>query len=119
MVVLDMVRTERGLAFDRFQLDSHSGDLRGPSGQIPLTPKALALLQYLAARPGKLLTKRELLEVLWPRVFVADGALKVCIWLIRRALEDDAQVSRFIETVHRRGYRFIAPVRPLARRAAA
>ena len=114
LVCLDTVVAERGLAFDRFQLDPHSGELRGPSGPIPLTPKALALLQYLAARPGKLVTKRELLEVLWPNVFVADGALKVCIRQIRRALDDDAQVPRFIETAHRRGYRFIAPVRPLA-----
>ena len=99
MVVLEMVKAERGFAFDEFQLDSHSGELRGPSGEIPLTPKALALLQYLAARPGKLVTKHELLEVLWPNVFVADGALKVCIRQIRRALEDDPQVPRFIETI--------------------
>ena len=47
---------------------------------------------------------------MWPGVFVGDGALKVCIREIRRALGDDAQAPRFIETAHRRGYRFIAPV---------
>ena len=59
------------------------------------------------------MTKRELLDALWPDVFVADGALKVCIREIRRALDDDAPAPRFIETAHRRGYRFIAPVTEL------
>jgi pimeloyl-ACP methyl ester carboxylesterase len=99
------------LTFERFQIDPGSGDLQGPSGPVRLTPKALAVLHYLAARPGKLVTKRELLESLWPDVFVADGALKVCIREIRRALDDDARTPRFIETAHRRGYRFIAPVK--------
>ncbi len=102
-----------GVVFDQFQLDPGKGDLQGRSGPVPLTPKAMALLQYLAERPGKLVTKHELLEAIWPNVFVADGALKVCIREIRRALADDARVPRFIETAHRRGYRFIAPVRPL------
>src|SRR5262245_41947442 len=99
------------LVFEHFQIDPESGDLLGPSGPLRLTPKALAVLQYLAVRPGKLVTKRELLESLWPDVFVADGALKVCIREIRRALEDDARTPRFIETAHRRGYRFIARVK--------
>jgi pimeloyl-ACP methyl ester carboxylesterase len=80
------------------------------SGPVPLTPKALALLTYLAAHPSRLVTKAELLDTVWPGVFVADGALKVCIREIRRVLGDDARSPRFIETAHRRGYRFIAPV---------
>ena len=80
------------------------------SGPISLTPKALSLLEYLAARPGRLVKKTELLDAIWPGVFVADGALKVCIREIRSALGDDAQAPRFIETAHRRGYRFIADV---------
>jgi DNA-binding winged-HTH domains len=51
-----------------------------------------------------------LLDALWPDVFVADGALKACILEIRRALGDDAHTPRFIETAHRRGYRFIGDV---------
>jgi pimeloyl-ACP methyl ester carboxylesterase/DNA-binding winged helix-turn-helix (wHTH) protein len=99
------------LAFDRFCLDSDSGDLSGPSGRVPLTPKALAMLQYLASRPGKLVGKDELLDMLWPGVFVADSVIKVCMREIRRALGDDVKAPRFIETAHRRGYRFIAPVK--------
>jgi pimeloyl-ACP methyl ester carboxylesterase/DNA-binding winged helix-turn-helix (wHTH) protein len=98
------------LAFDRFRLDPSSGQLHGESGPIALTPKALSLLEYLASRPGRLIKKDELLDALWPGTFVADGALKVCIREIRRALGDDAQAPRFIETAHRRGYRFIAGV---------
>jgi pimeloyl-ACP methyl ester carboxylesterase/DNA-binding winged helix-turn-helix (wHTH) protein len=98
------------LTFDRFRIDPSSGQLVGESGPISLTPKALSLLEYLAARPGRLVKKTELLDAIWPGVFVADGALKVCIREIRRALGDDAQAPRFIETAHRRGYRFIADV---------
>jgi pimeloyl-ACP methyl ester carboxylesterase/DNA-binding winged helix-turn-helix (wHTH) protein len=96
--------------FDRFRLDSERGQLYGASGPVSLTPKALALLEYLASRPGRLIKKNELLDAVWPGVFVADGALKVCIREVRRALGDDAQAPRFIETAHRRGYRFIADV---------
>src|SRR5262249_17363289 len=97
-------------SFDCFKIDSARGHLYGASGPIALTPKALSLLEYLAARPGRLVKKAELLEAVWPGVFVADGALKVCIREIRRALGADAQAPRFIETAHRRGYRFIADV---------
>jgi pimeloyl-ACP methyl ester carboxylesterase len=102
------------LAFHRFQLDPGRGQLRGESGAIPLTPKAMALLEYLIARAGRLVSKQELLDSLWPRVFVGDGALKVCIREIRRALGEDIKEPRFIETAHRRGYRFIAPIMVLS-----
>jgi pimeloyl-ACP methyl ester carboxylesterase/DNA-binding winged helix-turn-helix (wHTH) protein len=97
-------------AFHPFRLDSVSGQLYGGSGPIPLAPKALSLLEYLVDRPGRLIPKTELLDALWPGVFVGDGALKVCIRQIRRALGDDAEAPKFIETAHRRGYRFIASV---------
>jgi pimeloyl-ACP methyl ester carboxylesterase/DNA-binding winged helix-turn-helix (wHTH) protein len=98
------------LSFDRFHLDLSTGRLIGPSGPIPLSPKALALLEYLAARPGRLIFKEELLGAIWPGVFLGGGALKVCVSEIRRALDDDARKPRIIETAHRRGYRFIAEV---------
>src|SRR5262249_283971 len=98
------------LTFDRFRLDPNSGQLYGDSRPIPLAPKALSLLEYLAERPGRLVKKSELLDAVWPGVFVGDSALKVCIRDIRRALGDDAHAPRFIATAHRRGYRFIAEV---------
>jgi pimeloyl-ACP methyl ester carboxylesterase/DNA-binding winged helix-turn-helix (wHTH) protein/class 3 adenylate cyclase len=101
---------EGRFSFDRFQLDLSSGRLNGPAGSIPLTPKALAVLEYLAARPGQLIAKDEILGAVWPGVFLGEGALKVCISEIRHALGDDARKPRIIETAHRRGYRFIAEV---------
>jgi pimeloyl-ACP methyl ester carboxylesterase/DNA-binding winged helix-turn-helix (wHTH) protein len=100
----------RPLAFGPFCLDPVSGQLRGAAGPLPLTPKALAVLEHLARRPGQLVTKTELIDALWPGVFVGDGALKTCIREIRKALDDDAGAPRYIETAHRRGYRFVAPV---------
>jgi pimeloyl-ACP methyl ester carboxylesterase/DNA-binding winged helix-turn-helix (wHTH) protein/class 3 adenylate cyclase len=102
--------SDLSFTFDRFRLDPGSGQLYGDSRPIPLAPKALSLLEYLAERPGRLVKKSELLDAVWPGVFVGDSALKVCIREIRRALGDDAQAPRFIETAHRRGYRFIADV---------
>src|SRR5262245_25752548 len=104
------------ITFGDFQFDPATADLHGPSGLVQLTPKALELLGYLTSHAGRLVTKRELLDALWPDVFVTDGVLKVCVREIRRALGDDARTPRFIETAHRRGYRFIARVQP--RRAA-
>ncbi len=101
---------ERRFSFDRFQLDLGSGRLSGDAGPIALAPKALAVLEYLAARPGQLISKDEILAAVWPGVFLGDSALKVCVSEIRRALRDDARSPRFIETAHRRGYWFIAPV---------
>jgi pimeloyl-ACP methyl ester carboxylesterase/DNA-binding winged helix-turn-helix (wHTH) protein/class 3 adenylate cyclase len=97
-------------SFDRFQLDLSTGRLSGPSGPIPLTPKALAVLEHLAQRPGRLIGKDELLAAIWPGVFLGEGVLKVCVSEIRSALGDQARNPRIIETAHRRGYRFIAEV---------
>src|SRR6185436_4831761 len=60
-------------------------------------------------RPGRLVAKDELLGAVWPDVFVTSDVLKVTIAEIRKALGDSPKESRFIETAHRRGYRFIAP----------
>jgi pimeloyl-ACP methyl ester carboxylesterase len=61
----------------------------------------------MAARPGRLISKRELLANVWPGVYVSDDVLKTTIRDLRRALQDDSHAPRFIETAHRRGYRFI------------
>jgi DNA-binding winged helix-turn-helix (wHTH) protein/tetratricopeptide (TPR) repeat protein len=78
---------------------------------LALTPKAFSLLTYLAAHPGRLITKDELLDAVWPDTHVADAVLKVCVREIRQRLGDRVNQPRYIETVHRRGYRFIAEVR--------
>jgi pimeloyl-ACP methyl ester carboxylesterase len=97
-------------AFGPFRLDASAGLLRRGDEVVPLAPKAFAVLQHLVRRPGQLVTKDELLDLAWSDVHVGDGALKVCIREVRRALRDDFRTPTFIETAHRRGYRFIAPV---------
>ena len=86
----------------------------GSEDRVPLTPKAYAVLNYLADRPGRLVTQRELIEAVWPDVVVQPEVLKNQILDVRRVLGDDARKPRFIETLHRRGYIFIAPVKDLA-----
>jgi pimeloyl-ACP methyl ester carboxylesterase len=98
------------VSFGGFRLDPASGRLSRAGQPVPLTPKAFAVLQFLAERPGRLVGKQDLLDALWPGVFVGDGALKVAIGEIRKALGDDPHAPRFIETAHRRGYRFVAAV---------
>ena len=96
--------------FGPFRLDLSAGQLRRGDAVVPLAPKAFTVLQHLVTRSGQLVTKDELLELAWADVHVGDGALKVCIREIRRALRDDPKTPEYIETAHRRGYRFIAPV---------
>jgi predicted ATPase len=77
---------------------------------IKLRPKAFAVLDYLLSRPGQLITKEELLNAVWAGTFVGEAVLKVAIRQIREALDDDPKSPRFIDTAHRRGYRFIGRV---------
>lgn len=98
------------MTFGPFTLDPARGTLSRDGAPVPLTPKALQVLEYLARRPGRLVTKTDLLQAVWTGTFVTDGALKVCIREIRKALGDDAREPAYIETAHRRGYRFIASV---------
>lgn len=72
--------------------------------------RALDLLAAFVQRPGEVLSKRELLEEAWPSTTVVEGNLKVHIAALRRALDDDADLAKYIATVNGRGYRFIAPV---------
>ncbi len=98
------------LAFAEFRLDPVSGHLYRRNDAVPLAPKAFALLQFLAAQSGRLVSKQDLLAAVWPGVFVGDAVLKGTIKELRKALGDDSHEPRFIETAHRRGYRFIAHV---------
>jgi tetratricopeptide (TPR) repeat protein len=83
--------------------------LRG-SEVVPLRHRALALLHHLSLHPNRLVTKDELLAAVWPGVSVSEIVLAVCVSELRKGLGDSAKVPRFIETVHGRGYRFIATV---------
>ena len=97
---------ERTLTFGRYRLEPQGGLMSG-ARNVHLTPKALALLSYIANRPGEVVTKEQLFSAVWPEVNVGDAALVTCIQELRRALKDDARRPRYIETLHRRGYRFV------------
>ena len=92
--------------FAPFRLDPASGLLLKDGVPVPLTPKAFGVLHFLAARADRLVSKQELLDAIWPKVFVGDAVLKVAIGEIRRALDDDPKAPKYIATAHRRGYRF-------------
>jgi len=102
--------------FPPFRLDSVNQCLwrhrdTGDDERIRLTPKAFAVLQYLAENAGRLVTQDELLNALWPDTFVQPEVLKSHILDIRSALGDDAKHPKFVQTHTKRGYEFIAPVR--------
>ena len=101
------IANDKQIPFDRFSLDLVNECLWKGSEEIKIRPKAFTLLNYLMQRPGQLVTKEELLNAVWPETFVSDAVLKVTIGELREALEDDSKSPRFIETSHRRGYRFI------------
>src|SRR5262249_25790010 len=77
---------------------------------LKVPPKALAILWLLATHPGGVVTKSALLDGVWPDTVVGEDALAFQIRVLRRTLADDARAPRYIETVHRVGYRFIAAV---------
>jgi DNA-binding winged helix-turn-helix (wHTH) protein len=104
------VSSERPIVFGNFRLDLTNQCLWRNEQSIPIPPKEFAVLLYLLRNPGRLVTKDELIEAVWPETAVTDGVLKVSIRKIRVILDDDSKSPRFIETAHRRGYRFIATV---------
>jgi len=98
------------IVFRPFHLDVANEQLWREAQQIALRPKPLAILRYLVEHPGRLVTKEELLKAIWPDIYVSEGVLKGYVRDLRRVLEDEPRRPRFIETVVRRGYRFIAPI---------
>jgi DNA-binding winged helix-turn-helix (wHTH) protein len=108
------VRSTGRLAFGDYCLDLGSERVLRGAAPVALTPKAFAVLAHLAARPEQLVTKEELLDAVWPDTHVGDAVLKVVVHELRQALDDDARAPRYIATVHRRGYRFVATVATVA-----
>src|SRR5215813_4865821 len=96
------------LRFGRFELDPNAASCRAEGRHLPLRPKSFDVLLYLARHPGRVVAKDELIEALWPGIFVTDNSLVQCISDIRAALEDEAQA--IVRTVARRGYLFAASV---------
>jgi DNA-binding winged helix-turn-helix (wHTH) protein len=93
-----------------FTFDWHDDQLRRQGSPLKLRAKTLAVLRLFLQRPGVVLSKEDLLSLVWPGVAVTEVVLNVCIAELRRAFGDVAANPRFIETLHRRGFRFIAPI---------
>ena len=96
--------------FDEHRLDVSERRLFRLGAEVPVTPKAFDLLTLLVRNQGHLLTKDRILEELWAGSFVEEANLNVNISALRRVLGDNAAEQRFIETVPRQGYRFVAEV---------
>ena len=97
-------------SFGTFRLDPATTCLWRDDQLVPLPPKPFAVLAYLVTHASQVVTKDELLEAVWPEAVVSEGVLKTCMGQIRQALGETARTPQNITTVHRRGYRFIAPV---------
>src|ERR1051326_549975 len=96
--------------FGPFRLDPAERILTRDGAVISLTGKAFDALLLLVQNSGKILDKQELLNKIWPDSFVEEGNLSQNIFLVRKALGDETTAARYIETVPKRGYRFIATV---------
>lgn len=119
-LTIGSMREERQWVFGSFRLDPADARLWHGTEAVALAPKAYAVLCHLVEHASRLVTKDELLDAIWQRRFVSESVLKDCINELRKALGDDARAPQYIETVARRGYRFIAelsPVMPLPYRA--
>jgi DNA-binding winged helix-turn-helix (wHTH) protein len=115
---LRVVEVMQEIAFEAFRLDLVNECLRQDARVITLRPKAFRVLKLLVERRGQLVTKRQVLDAVWPETFVGDAVLKDVVRQLREALNDCAHDPCYIQTAHRRGYRFIAKIAPACSEAA-
>src|SRR5215212_3558317 len=100
----------RTFLFDDFRIDAAERVLFRRNDPVSITPKAFETLLALAERPGRVVGKTELMELVWPEAHVEENNLAQNISLLRKALGNSAEGRPYIETVPRRGYRFTANV---------
>jgi predicted ATPase len=96
--------------FELFRLDTSNECLWRGGAQIALPPKPFAILRYLVENPGRLITHDELLDALWPETYVQPQVLRTYMLELRKILGDDVDSPRFIQTIPKRGYSFVARV---------
>src|SRR4030095_16287083 len=101
--------------FGEYRLDAAERLLLRGEQQIPLTPKVFDTLLVLVQHSGHLVGKDFLMKEVWSDAFVEEANLARNVWTLRKALGDDEGKHRYIETVPKTGYRFVAPVRILER----
>src|SRR5262245_40745342 len=101
---------DRVVRFESFELDVRSGELRKGAQRVRLQAQPFEILRLMLQRPGDVVTREELAHHLWPNGTFVDfeHSLNAAVKRLRAALGDDADKPRFVETLPRRGYRFIA-----------
>lgn len=104
------MKVAHDVEFPPFRLDIDSEQLWRGKDLLPLRPKTFAVLRYLLEHTGRLVTREELLKAVWPDTHGAEKAPKQCVLELRAVLGETPTAPRFIETMGRRGYRFIAPL---------
>ncbi len=102
--------TPATVGFGPFVFDRTNGLLRNEGREVPLPPRVLGVLELLVSRAGAIVSRQSLIDTVWKDAFVTDTSLAEAISVLRQALGDDPQSPKYIQTVHRRGYRFVAPV---------
>jgi serine/threonine-protein kinase len=100
----------QALRFGPFRFDRNNRVLSRDGTELPLPPRALGVLEHLIERPGTIVAKTALIEAVWPDAVVTETSLTEAVSLVRQALGDDPQQPTYVQTVHRRGYRFVASV---------
>jgi DNA-binding winged helix-turn-helix (wHTH) protein/Tol biopolymer transport system component len=98
------------ISFGPFAFDRQSRLLSRQGTEIALPPRVLGVLELLIERQGQVVPRQDLLDRVWKDAFVTDTSLAEAVSVLRQALGDDPQAPRYIQTVHRRGYRFLPPI---------
>ncbi len=109
--MVEFNRPGKTLEFGRFRIDGTQRLLSSAGQLVPLEPKVFDTLLALVEAGGRLLSKEELLQRVWPGTFVEEGGLARNVSAIRKVLGEGADSLKYIETIPKRGYRFVAPVR--------
>ena len=99
--------------FDSYRIDVANRLVFRHDEPLPLTPKAVEILVALIAQHGAIMSKSDLMKIVWPDTIVEDGNLAQNIYLLRKTLDEGSNGTRYVETVARRGYRFVGEVREI------
>src|SRR6478735_5449975 len=100
-----------------FAFDPQSRLLWRDGTEIALPPRVLGVLEVLIERAGEVVARQDLLDRVWKDAFVTDTSLAEAVSFLRQALGDDPQSPTYIQTVHRRGYRFLPPLTEIPARS--
>ncbi len=107
----DLLGLAMKLLFDPFELDTDRAELRTVSGPVKLEPKVFRLLCLLVENNERVITKEEMIAVVWAGRFISDAAVSTALKAVRKALGDDGDTQSFVRTMRGIGHRFVAPVR--------